>query len=297
MSDLSIILVLASAVIHISWNSLTKSSSNPKMFSLIKGTFMLIMTTVLLLSIDLSAIPGIIWFYIVLSGTVHAFYIFSLSSAYETGDISYVYPIARSAPAFIPLLAFLILDESISIRGGIGIFMVILCILALQLRGNVKQELSQVLVFLKRKDSIWAFTTLACVITYSMLDKAAMLTFNQVHDLAANMHGISYFLLENTICYIIYWVYMLRKQPFADKVIWKKEWRKAILAAVATMLSYSLILHVMKTENLSYIVTLRQSSVLFAVIIGWLFFKEKQGRSRLIISVIMLFGLYLVAKG
>jgi uncharacterized membrane protein len=61
------------------------------------------------------------------------------------------------------------------------------------------------------------------------------------------------------------------------------------------MFSYSLILHVMKTEHLGYIVTLRQSSVLIAVLVGWLILKEKQGLSRLLIAGAMLAGFFLVA--
>jgi drug/metabolite transporter (DMT)-like permease len=124
-----------------------------------------------------------------------------------------------------------------------------------------------------------------------------MLALREVHEVPANMHGLLYFFLEITICYVIYWAYMLRKRQFSDVVVWKQEWGKGILAAVGTMASYALILHVMKTENLSYIVTLRQSSVLFAVLIGWFVLREKYGFLRLSVSLAMVAGLYLVATG
>ena len=66
-------------------------------------------------------------------------------------------------------------------------------------------------------------------------------------------------------------------------------------AAIGTMASYSLILHVMQTEIVSYIVTLRQSSVLMAIVIGSIALKEPYGRHRFIAAIGMLLGFYLVA--
>ena len=79
--------------------------------------------------------------------------------------------------------------------------------------------------------------------------------------------------------------------------LWKTEWLKILLAALGTMFSYAMILHVMKSENLSYIVTLRQSSILFAVVVGWFVFHESHFRVRLLISLLMILGLYLTATG
>ena len=54
-------------------------------------------------------------FWGILSGILHGVYILCLSRAYSTADISYVYPIARSAPVFVPVFAWLFLDEHLSI--------------------------------------------------------------------------------------------------------------------------------------------------------------------------------------
>jgi len=75
----------------------------------------------------------------------------------------------------------------------------------------------------------------------------------------------------------------------------KKEWFQSLIAAIGTLISYSLILHVMQTETVSYIVTLRQCSILIAILAGWIFFKEKYGGYRLVVSALLLAGLFLVA--
>ncbi len=295
MSLSGIILVLISASLHIGWNFLTKSSSKPRVFSLIKGTAILAISIIFLSGIPIHVISNTVWFYAILSGVVHALYIFALSTAYEKGDISYVYPIARSAPAFVPMAAFIAYGEKISLHGGLGILVVVVCIFLLQLRGEIGDESKRILTFIKKKDSIWAFITLGSVVTYSIIDRSGMVAFSQVKELQSNMHGPIYFMLEASFANIFFWVYMLTNREFADAFIWKREWFRAIVAGVGTLLSYSLILHVMKTEYLSYIVTLRQSSVLIAVLIGWIILKERHGPVRLVAAVALLAGMFLVA--
>ena len=88
---------------------------------------------------------------------------------------------------------------------------------------------------------------------------------------------------------------MLSRSSVELGPVWRREWAKAVAAAVGTMASYSLILYVMRSENVSYIVALRQTSVLSAVLIGRLALKEGYGRIRLTVSATMLVGFYLVA--
>ena len=295
MSLTGIILVLVSATLHVGWNFLIRSSSNPRVFPLIRGTAIIGMSAIFLARMPLHEIPSIAWFYVLLSGFVHALYVLSLSTAYVKGDISYVYPIARSAPAFVPVAAFIIFGETISLRGGVGISLVVLCIFLLQLGGGNTTESRHIFTFIRQRDSLWAFAALATVVAYSLIDKAGMFHLAQVEEMPSYLHGPTYFLLEASLSNLIYGGYMASRREFGDRHIWRREWFQGILAALATMSSYSLILHVMKTENLGYIVTLRQSSILIAVLVGWLVLREKQGLSRLLIAGAMLAGFFLVA--
>ena len=294
MSLLSIILILISAALHVAWNYLTKTSQDQKAFSLIKGAMILTLALLVISFIPLKSISPAVWSFLVLSGIVHALYSLSLASAYQAGDMSYVYPIARSAPAFVPLIAFLIIGEQISWRGGLGISITVIAVWILQLRDNLTFEMRQLLRVLKKRDSMWAFVTLFSVIVYSIIDKQGMVAFNDVKDIKSWQQGPIYFLLEASISYIIFWTYAIFHLKLDVRPTLKKEWHLALIAAICTMVSYSMILYVMKTENISYIVTLRQCSVVFAVIIGWIMLKEKYGKRRLFASVLMFSGLYFV---
>jgi uncharacterized membrane protein len=236
-----------------------------------------------------------VWAYIAFSGMIHAVYIFSLSTAYETGDMSYVYPIARSAPAFVPIAAFLVLGETISLQGCLGIAIVVICVLFIQLRGEASFELKRLWSSLKQRDSRWAFTTLGSVVVYTLVDKSGMVTLSNVTEITRGMHGPIFFMLETVVCYVLFWLYIVCWRKLSIVPIWKLEWPRAVAAAIGTMASYSLILHVMQTEIVSYIVTLRQSSVLMAIVIGSIALKEPYGRHRFIAAIGMLIGFFLVA--
>ncbi|MEW6671544.1 MAG: EamA family transporter [Thermodesulfobacteriota bacterium] len=295
MSQAAIFLVLLSATIHVGWNFLTKSSSSPKTFTLITGIFAVGIFSVAAPFIPFDVIPSAVWLYIVLSGGIHTVYFLALSSAYETGDISFVYPIARSSPAFVAIAAFFMLGETISKQGAIGIGIVIGCVFLIQLRTGGRSGLKTIWHSLKQKDSIWAFVTLAAVVAYTLVDKAGMTAFSRAAGIAAGVRGPIYYLLQMTICYLLYGISNWQSvRPAIGRVL-RQEWPKAAAATLGTMASYSLILHVMQTETVSYIVTMRQSSVLIAVLAGGIGLKEPYGRWRFFLACAMLAGFYLVA--
>jgi drug/metabolite transporter (DMT)-like permease len=276
------------------WNYLTKSSQSPKNFSLLKGTVLMGVAVGAIVTVPMREVPIDVWAYVCASGVVHMLYILSLSSAYETGDISYVYPIARSAPAFVPLAAFVGLGETISLQGGIGILIVVVAIFVLQMRGHASREFRQLWASLRRRDSRWAFATLGTVVTYTIIDKAGMVSFSRIEAISAPLQGPFYFLMESALCYLLFWLYMQLRTGLLLGSVWRQEWPKAVAAALGTMASYSLILYVMRSENVSYIVALRQSSVFLAVLVGWLALKEEYGKARISASAAMIVGFYLV---
>ena len=294
MSTVSIFFVLLSASIHVGWNFLTKSSRNPKIFSLQKVTVMMGFAALVVPWFPIQDIPVNVWIYIILSGIIHGLYIVSLSSAYEVGDISYVYPIARSAPAFVPLAAFLLLGEKISFQGGIGILVVIIGMYILLMRGETSREIHRLWTSMKKKDSVWAIITLFTVVAYTITDKAGMSAFGEVKTIYPLMQGPLYFFLENVLCCCLFWVYMMFRSDEKFKSILSQDWAKPAIAALGTLVSYSLILYVMRSEKVSYIVTMRQVSVLIAVFVGRFLLNELHGKMRLAATVIMFIGFYLV---
>ncbi len=61
------------------------------------------------------------------------------------------------------------------------------------------------------------------------------------------------------------------------------------------MISYTLILYVMMTEKVSYIVALRQCSVIFAVLLGTYLLEESHAKMRLAAATVMVIGVLLTS--
>ncbi len=293
-TPLSIVFVLLSAFFHALWNYYGKASRSPQLFFFWIGVFTMGVAA-LAFALQLPIAPKSVWGYIAGSGVIHFFYWVCLSRAYMSGEISYVYPIARSAPGFIPFFAFLFLDERLSVQGLIGIFLIVFSIYLLQQRAG-GLTFKELLRYLRRPDSVWAFSTLGTVVAYSLIDKAGMAEFYAHSTQQHPWQPVSYFLAESMITMILYGGYILlfsSLQEVAD--IGRREWKQIIATGVLSMLSYMLILYVYMTESVSYVVALRQSSVIFAVLLGAYLLKESQTKLRFAAAAVMVIGVLLIA--
>ena len=294
MTPISIVLILLSALFHALWNYFSKASRSPQLFFFWIGIFTM-GVAIVAFAIRVPIIPRTVWIYMIASGLVHLVYWFSLSRAYMSGEISYVYPIARSAPGFLPIFAFFFLGEKLSAQGWIGIFCIMFSIYLLQQRGS-GVTLKKLFQYMRQPDSIWAFSTLGTVISYSIIDKKGMSEFHahstQPHAWAA----VTYYLVEGIIALVLYTTYIAScfpRRKIAE--VGRSEWKTIIVSGSLAMISYTLILYVLMTEMLSYTAALRQCSVIFAVLLGGYALKESYTKLRLVAAFVMVVGMLLIS--
>ena len=111
-------LVLGSAFMHVLWNILVKSSRDKLVFMgwgfLFSALFYL---PLFLMNLGKSPIPPLGWTLIWISGFIHIVYTITLTKAYDKGDLSLVYPLARSAPLFVTFWAVFFLKERLTMGG------------------------------------------------------------------------------------------------------------------------------------------------------------------------------------
>ena len=170
MSPFDFAIVLASALLHALWSVAIKSSGNPLAFNWLQ---IVIGVSGLVLAapwIPWAAVPGSVWATMAATGVAHAAYMFWMGRAYETGDLSLVYPIARSTPAFLPLLAVPLLGEQVRPGGALGIAVVVLGIWWVHLGPDTRGTA------LHSSAARFAYLTLGATVVYSLLDKSAMAT-------------------------------------------------------------------------------------------------------------------------
>ena len=166
-------LVVLSAFLHAIWSASIKGSRNPLGFNLLQLAPPVAAACVLPLWVPLGDVPRAVWWIAIGTGVSHGFYFYWLARALESGELSVVYPIARSAPAFLPLVAVPLLGESVTARGALGIAVVVAGMWAVQADAGVVGWQR-----FRAPGAKYAWLTLLASIGYSLCDKAAMARLN-----------------------------------------------------------------------------------------------------------------------
>lgn len=291
----NISLVLFSSILHSFWNILTQTSKNSQFFSGLKGVWLILMGVLALKWIGFSIWNRELLFWGVLSGLVHGVYILCLSRAYKTQDISYVYPIARSAPVFVPAFAWLLLGEDLTLQTILAIFIIISAIYILHFEGKVIQGFKKLWQAILHNDLRWSLYTLIMVVSYSLIDKKGMDLFHAQFPKQPFINGTAFFFMEAVVGFILCNLYLFLSHPEKEILnLWKNEWWKGLLGAFATLGSYGLICVVLQFEPVSAVVSLRQVSVLMVVYWGCWKLNEPFRDQRLLAGVLVLAGVILI---
>ena len=290
-------LVILSSILHSLWNILTQTSKNSQFFSGLKGVWIILKGLVALNWIGFSIWNRELLFWAVLSGIIHGIYILCLSRAYNTQDISYVYPIARSAPVFVPVFAWLLLGEKLIPQTFIAIITIISAIYILHFDGHLIRGFKNLWQAIQHNDLRWAFYTLVMVVSYSLVDKKGMDLFLHQFPNQPFQNGIAFFFLEATIGFTICNLYLFSNHSTTEILdLWKNDWLKGLVGAFATFGSYGLICVVLQFESVSAVVALRQVSVLMVVYWGCWKLREPFGRERLLAGGLIIFGVLLIGR-
>ena len=170
MTGVAFSLVLASAVSHASWNFLLKRSDHKVAFlwslSVVSFALFLVPAGIFAYTHDIGW-RGVMFGLV--SAALHGLYGLALSRSYQLGDLSVVYPIARGmGPALIPVVAILLLGESISAWGATGIALVVIGVLFIQLQSLRPANIIQPLQNMDKPATTIAVLTNVLITTYSL---------------------------------------------------------------------------------------------------------------------------------
>lgn len=287
-----IALVVLSAFLHAIWTASIKGSRSTIGFNLLQIAPPVAAACLLPLWVPIGDVPTAVWWIAIGTGISHGFYFYWIARALESGELSVVYPIARSAPAFLPLFAVPLLGETISLRGALGIAVVVAGMWAVQADSGVVGWQR-----FRAPGAKFAWLTLLASIGYSLCDKAAMSRMNAAPWHSPIPPAVVYYVILSIAGGLVFTPLALRRlKPGELADVARTEWRNALLAALISFASYGLILQALRTAPVSYVVATRQISVLFAVAIGAIRWRERPSRLRLIGALATVLGVALVAR-
>lgn len=292
MTPAEIALVVLSALLHAGWSASIKGSRNPLVFNLLQLVPTLVLTCLLPIFVRLEEIPAGVWWMVAGTGVFHGFYFYWLARALETGQLSVVYPIARSAPAFLPLAAVPLLGESVSPQGALGIAVVVAGMWAVQYEGALGARLR-----LGAPGTRFALLTLAASIGYSLCDKAAMAQLGAAPWTSRVPPALAYSVLLSASGSVVFVPLALRRIGAGElAALARSELARACVASLVSYAGYALILQALRTAPVSYVVAVRQTSVLFAVVIAAVRWREEPSRLRVLGALATVIGVALVAR-
>ncbi len=264
--------VLGAAFLHALWNALIK-------LGLSKLTSMLILTLVqgamgCAIALTRPFPEPQVWLWLLASGVFHAAYKLFLAFAYEQGDLSRVYPIARgAAPMVVLLISALFLSDVIAVWEFAGIAILGSGIL-LMARGVFSSGESRKLVPL-------AFGSAMATAGYSLVD-----------GLGARVSG-------DAVAYVG-WLFTLDALFFTPICVTlrgpsvlkanRRAWMVGSVAAVASYSAYAIAVWAMTVAPIALVAALRETSILFAVLIGWLVFGERMDRQKMLAAGLIVAG-------
>jgi drug/metabolite transporter (DMT)-like permease len=285
----ALLLVLASTVTHAWWNFLIKRASGGTVFIGLSKVVELVLFAPVFLVWSVprggfsSGTPALVGVAAVLALGNYV----ALSKAYEHGDLSVVYPVARGGTLlFLPLFGFLMFGEHISPLGWIAIACIIAGILGVRLREFSTRSLSE----LGRQ--LWspaiAFALLASITTagYTVWDKRSVTL----------MPTFTYFYAYTAVVAIVYMLWMMRSHAMGEL---RSEWhshRGAIVqVGFFNTTSYLLVLVALQGGTSSYVLALRQLSIALGVLLGWRVLRETMPAPKVVGVMLIVAGCALVA--
>jgi drug/metabolite transporter (DMT)-like permease len=270
MSPAVIGLVLFAAVLHAAWNAVLRSGVDRLWSVTIMSIAMGLVAIPFAAVLALPASPS--WPYMILSSCLQLGYSVFLVYAYRHGELGQVYPIVRgSVPLLVTLGGFLFAGQRPSALALLGVVLVALGIMSLAL-GRRRASAKSVALALITGLFIAAYLTSDGIGVRLAGDPRAYATWIFL------IYGVSM-----PVTFIA-----LRGRLTLD--IRSAETLKALAGGVISLVAYVAVISALALGPVGPISALRETSVVFAVVIGRVFLGEKLTLGRLAACAVVAFG-------
>lgn len=266
--------VLAAALMHAAWNAIVKSSASKfvdtMMVAIVPGMLALVAVPLLPLPARES------WPWLGASVAIHFFYYLSVAGALRHGDLSHVYPLMRGcAPLLVALSSFAAFVDPLSANMWLGV--VLIC------TGIVAPAFLRTRRFaLPGRGTLIALANAVIIAAYTIVD------------------GQGTRLSGNPVSYG-QWLFLLNALPLSlFAFAWRgrevlahvgERWRMGLIGGALSMGSYAIVLWAMTRAPVASVAALRETSVIFAALLGSFLFREGHVALRIAGAVLVAGGI------
>lgn len=218
--------------------------------------------------------------WIAVSTVVNWLYFYFLINAYRAGDLSLAYPVSRGmAPLLVLLFSFALTGEVPTLSATAGVLLICLGIFVLAVRRSATRQHNLTL--------LWAAGVGLCIATYTVTDGIGA---------RASGNPIGYVALLNIctgvgLCGFAAW----RRGTATLVSALRSDWLNGMVGGALTLLAYMIVVYALTRAPMAQVAALRESSVIFAAILGAIFLREPFGGPRIVASVVVAAGIAILA--
>jgi len=269
--------VLCAALLHATWNALVKGGVDKRvsMAAVVLGH--LPFALVILPFVPLPAAASLP--YLIAGIVLHAGYQLFLFQSYQKGDLTQVYPIARgSAPLIVALVSVVFLGVHLSPVELLAITVIGAGILSLAL--------------VRRADgmrnggaAMLALVTGCFIASYSLVDGLGA-------RLAGTALGFYSWLTIGNVIIIL--VLLSIKSPGVLREVMHSGRRVLLIGGTASFAAYAIVIWAFTQAPIALVTALRETSIVFALIIGVFFLKERLDLAKVFSTMTTLLGVALL---
>ena len=264
--------VLGAALLHAGWNAMIKSSSDKLLDTALVCAGGVAVTAPFIPFVQQPAPAS--WPYLAASMVVHVGYFFAIVGAYKAGDLSHGYPIMRGiAPVLVALAAYAMFGEAVAPATWTGIALICAGVLSLGLAGFDWKH---------SRATAWALFNAVIIAIYTLVDSRGV-------RLSGSPEG-----------YVL-WMFVLDCLPFALIVLAMRgrrltgylaaQWKRALAGGLCSAGAYGIAVWAMARAPVAPVAALRETSVVFAALIGTWLLKEGHAKARLAGAVVVAAGI------
>lgn len=270
MTGAALALVLGAALLHAGWNALLRGGAD-RLWSML--VMSLAVAAAGAAAVPLAGLPGGAGLrFAVGSGVLHIAYNLCLVRTYRHGDLGQTYPIARgSSPVLVTLGAALFAGEHLRPASLAGVGLVSGGILALALRERR----------LAWANLLPALATGCCIGAY---------TVNDGLGVRAAASPFAYIVWSNMLGGAMTAAVLLALPRVRRTRMPAAETLRAAVGGLASLLAYGAVIWAMHTAPMGAVSALRETSVVFAALLGRLFLAERLTLRRVAACVVIACG-------
>ncbi|GFO70877.1 membrane protein [Geomonas limicola] len=290
MSNTAFTLIVISAVMHALWNLLVKRSRHKTVFIwwMFVASFVLF-TAVLPFTSESILFPDRSTAILIIIGAVcYVLYHLLNGRAYQTGDLSVVYPLSQTSMVYVPIWGMALLGERLTLVGAAGILLVIFGTLLVQMQQLSLAELAR------------PFRDLRSPAVRASLSAGFIYSIGSIAEKTGVRHYtpllFTYFLV---FCMLLLMSINLARPKY--RVLIREElqenWRPILWSGPIVMASFLTFRYGLNLAPVAYAVPVRQVSIMIGVVIGIMFLRESFGRIRLLSALFIVAGAVLIRFG